>query len=107
MYYFCIVLSCNPGMKYLLTILVFISCAAAAQTWTIGTNVGTNGGYPVKPAHFIDLSNYAGRQKNKPGMMYDAFGYTNPAGGNLQFAINAQGVRGDTTPFMPENFFPE
>jgi hypothetical protein len=94
-------------MKYLLTILLFISCAVSAQTWTIGTNVGRNGGYPVKPAKFIDLSNFAGRQKNKPAMMYDAFGYTNPAYGNLQFSVNAQGVRGDTTAFMPENFFPE
>jgi hypothetical protein len=94
-------------LKYLLTILLFISCAAEAQTWTVGTNVGANGGYPVKPAHFIDLSNYAGRQNNKPWKMYDAFGYTNPAYGNLQFTVNAQGAKGDTTAFMPENFFPE
>jgi hypothetical protein len=95
-------------MKNLLTILLLVlSFSAMGQTWTVGTNVGANGGYPVKPAHFIDLSNYAGRQKNRPGMMYDAFGYTNPAYGNLQFAVNASGVKGDTTPFMPENQFPE
>ena len=54
-------------------------------SWGISTNVGSNGGYKIKPAIIRDLSGYAIRDRNKPALFFDGFNEVDPANGKLDF----------------------
>lgn len=72
----------------------------ASFTWTIGTNVGANGGTLIKPYADIDLIGSDDRSLQKHKFMYDGTGY-DPANGSLNI------ITGGLVPFLPEKQYPE
>jgi hypothetical protein len=78
------------------TIHDYVACTVSggggggvAGNWSISSNVGTNGGYKIKPAILRDLSGYAIQDRGKPSQFFDGFNEVDPANGIINFIGNA------------------